>query len=145
MRKSFDRKIRIALAVVYAVIILIEAALVLIGNSHNQMELLTVSFNFFQLMVIFIVIDLPVFLLIAVTVSAIKEIALRMKGECDPALLKLSSTSVILTALTFALFVATSNTTSPELNGILYCLTLASALASATVFAVYIVKNRKAK
>ncbi len=143
-RKSTDRRIRVALAIIYLLIILTEVILIAIGNSHNQMELLTVSFSFPQLIGIVLIMDIPLFVSIAIAINAIKEIAYHLKShEKGNTLLKLSSTSGVLLIITVMLFVATCNTVTAVLSDALYLLTLVFALSTVVVFAVYLIQNKK--
>lgn len=143
-RKKTERKIRIILFAVYFLLFVIQLLFLAFGMSHNDMELLTVSLSFFEAVLVILLIDVPLFLFIAIFVSAIKELCIYYaSGKEERLRLRLSAVSAILAILTVMLFFATNNTVSTALNEVLYLLTLLFACASATVFAIYLIKNRK--
>lgn len=143
-RKAVENKIRKALIILYVTAFLLEAFVLWLIIPSNNLDILTVSFSFPQVLAILLVMNIPLFVFTAIIVNAVKEIVLwhnsYKKGKN---LLKLSSASAVLVIITVMLWFATVNTVSADLGDALYISTLLSALASVTVFVIYLFKNKK--
>lgn len=133
--KATKRAMRI-LFIIYAVILVAETAFAVYGSSHHTVELLTVGFP--QLMLILLLMDIPIFIILAVVVNAVKEVAIYQASyNKDKKRLTAILISFVFAVLTVLLFVFTSNSSSPTVNTIFYCGTIITAVATLVSFAVY--------
>ncbi|MBR6632909.1 MAG: hypothetical protein IKL05_01255 [Clostridia bacterium] len=143
-RKSVEKKIRKALIAFYVIIFLLEAVALWLIIPSNNMDLLTVSMSFPQVMGVVLLMDIPLFLFVAIIVTAIKEAVLYKNSyNKDKWRLKLSFASAGLTVITVMLWITTGNTSSADLGDALFIATLLFALASTLSFVIYLLKNKR--
>ena len=141
-RRDADKKTWTVIILIFAVIVALELLIFGTLSRHNALELLTVSLDFINGLLLFLLIDLPIFIALAVVGHMIKELVLyrnsykKSKGKAT--LITLAS---VFTFLSVALFFTTSNITNYILGDIFYFATLVSAALSVIFFAIYLIKK----
>lgn len=135
-REKANKRTLQILFVAYIFIIVIEAAIAAYGLSHNALELLTVSFS--DAMPILILVDIPLFIFIAIIANAVKEIVLYYNSyNKNTKALKWIIASSVLVAVTVTFFTLTSNSSDVTLNTVFYYGTIISAVATVISFVIY--------
>lgn len=141
-RKKIEKKINIALLILIAVTVVGEVIFVAYSSTHHTLGLIPIGFG--AAMITVLLMDIPVFLLLSVTVSAVKELVLWFKGrQKEKVKLILSLVTAGLMAVTLVLFFLLGRITDSTANDIIYWSTLGGTLLSAVSHVVYIIRNRK--
>ncbi len=147
-RKEIEKRIRRVLIILFVAIIVLETAVLAIGTSRNDLELLTMPISFIDAMIIVLMMDIPLFLLVAILTAVTKEACLysalkKINSNNDKKRFRLSAASAVLAVLTVMLYFTTSNTLSADLNDALFIATLILAAATVIVYIAYIITNKK--
>ena len=139
--KANKRTLQILFAA-YIFIIVIEAAIAAYASSHNAIDLLTVGFP--DAMFVLLLVDIPLFIFIAIIANAVKEIVLYCNSyNKNTKALKWIIASSVLVAVTVTFFTLTSNSTDVTLNTVFYYGTLIGAAATVISFVIYGITARK--
>ncbi|MBE6701048.1 MAG: hypothetical protein E7582_04075 [Ruminococcaceae bacterium] len=138
---NYNKRARIILLLIYLSILLGE--IIFISSNHNNLGLMAIGF--YEAFLIYLIMDIPIFVFIAILVNFIKETIAFRKHKSSKNGLTLILSSFVTIIVSALLFVFTSNSVNPTINIILFYSTIISASVAIILFFIYLVKTRKHK